>query len=270
MTKGFNYNINEIGSVAFTLNFDEDSYAEYLSDNGIGDSQQARFSFVKDYCDYDVECTDSETYHHLCYATMTIDEIVEIFGSQMANDVLKDCMDGNEHTFEPLEYQNDEVDLNDPEQLSQAAMKYLKYGKYFKGARGFILPNGVFVYTESEHNMCSRIPGVNGTYHFIDLGCIRVLPNSVDISKKPTDEQRITLYEVIRCYEDSELDVDLTNKQIGVVHRQYSHYYPQDVWYDISNYFKGKTTNRQTLYEKITLKDIRKMVYESIERLLQN
>lgn len=275
MTKSFNYNLNEIGSVSFTLNFDEDSYAEYLSDNGIGDSQQARFAFVKDYCDYDVECTDSETYHHLCYTTMTIDEIVEIFGSQMANDVLKDCMDGDEHTFEPLAYQNDEVDLNNPEQLSQAAMKYLKYGKYFKGARGFILPNGVFVYTEAEHNMCSRIPGVNGTYHFIELGCVRVLPNSLDIAKLPTKEQFNTIYQVLRCYENNTIYIDLMNDKIGNMSREYSYYYPQDVAYDISNYFKGKPMNKQRMNENkqtitITLNDINRMVYESVSRLYEN
>ena len=266
MSNCSSYNLNDIGSVLFSLNFDEDSYMEYLSENGVNDSQQARIAFVKDNCDYDVECTDSETYHHLCYDTMTIDEIESMFGPEMAKDVLTDCMDGNEHTFEPLEYQNDEVDLTNPDELSKVAMKYLKYGKYFKGARGFILPNGVFVYTEAEHNMCSRIPGVKGTFHFIELGCIRVLPNSLDMAQMPTKEQFKTIYQVLRCYENSQISVDLMNGKIGNISREYSYYYPQDVVYDISNYFKGK----QTIHEvNLTINDLNRMVYESVSKVVK-
>lgn len=262
----FNYDLNEIGNVTFQLNFDDDYYNEWLSENGVTDSQQARFSFVRDCCDYDVEYTDSETYHHLGYATMTIDEIENVFGQKMAMNVLRSCMDGNEHTFEPLEYQNDEVDLNDPKQLSDAAMKYLKYGKYFKGARGFILPNGVVVYTDSEHNMCTRIPGVNGTYHFIDLGCIRVLPNSLDMAKMPTTEQFNTMYQVLRCYEDSELYLDLMNKQIGNFSKKYTYYDPDDVVLEIERYFKGGNMRNNPLYE-ITRKDLHWMINEVIKRI---
>lgn len=55
-----NYDINEIGSVTFKLDFDEDDYNEYLEDNGLTDSNDSKFEFVRDNCTYDAEFTDSQ------------------------------------------------------------------------------------------------------------------------------------------------------------------------------------------------------------------
>ena len=245
------YDISDIGSIKFTLNYDEDEYAEYLEDNEVPDCKETQLEFVKDNCSYDVEFTDSEYYHHLGYDTMYYDEIESMFGENLANDVLNDCMDGQEHDFEPQSYATEELNLEDPDVLSNAAMKYLKHGEYFKNARGFILPNGVVVYTETEHNQCSKVPGVKGTFHFIGLGCIRILDHSIDLAKAPTDAQIKTLYKVLRNYYSEELYVDLMNKQIGNFSKKYDYCDPDDVISDIQKYFKG-IIHKSSIFEAKT------------------
>lgn len=233
------YDISDIGSVKFTLNYDEDDYNEYLEDNGLTDCSESQIEFVKDNCSYDVEFTDSDYFHHLGYDTMYYDEIESMFGERLAEDVLKDCMDFQEHEFEPQSYANEQINLEDPNELSNLAMKYLKHGEYFKNARGFILPNGVIVFTETEHNQCSKVPGVNGTFHFIELGCIRILDHAIDIAKKPTDAQYKVLYRILKYYYTEELYLDLMNKQIGNFSKKYDSCEPDDVISDIERYFKG-------------------------------
>ena len=243
------YDISDIGSVKFTLNYDEDDYREYLEDNELTDCAESQIEFVKENCSYDVEFTDSEYFHHLGYDTMYYDEIESMFGENFAEDVLKDCMDGEEHDFEPQSYANEEINLEDPNELSNLAMKYLKHGEYFRNARGFILPNGVIVYTEMEHNQCSKVPGVKGTFHFIELGCIRILDHSIDMAKKPTKEQYKTLYRILKFYYTEELYLDLMNKQIGSFSKKYQYCEPDDVVSDIEKYFKGIMPKSNQLYE---------------------
>ena len=267
------YDVTDIGSVYFTLNFDEDWYEEYLLDNGLQDTEKNKYEYIKDNCDYDVEFTDSETYHHLGYDTMTIDEIEDFFGEMMANEVFKDCMDEEQHEYEPYNYISQSVDITDPNELSQIAIKCLQHGEYFKNARGFILPNGIVVYTDQEHNMCSKIPGIKGTFHFIELGCIRVLPNGIDLSKKPTNEQYKTLYKVLKCYYSEELYLDLMNKQIGNFSKKYQYCDPDEIINDINKYFKGIMRNNK-IYETMKVisldeNKIRKIVSETLKRALK-
>ena len=238
------YDPSEIGEIACTLDFDEDLYQEYLQDNELTDSPQAKEEYIRNECTYDVELYDAETYHQCGYEQMTIEQIEENFGAAIAADVFKECMDGKEHRYEPLAYDNEVVDLNNPVALSDAAMKRLKHGEYSKNCRGFILPNGVVVYTGAEHNMCSQVPGVQGTYHFIELGCIRVLDHSVDLAVAPTSEQWQTLYDVFNSYYGDTLYLDLMNKQIGVASKQYSGLDPQEAIDDIRNYFNYGTKPR--------------------------
>ena len=242
------YDPSEIGEIACTLDFDEDWYQEYLQDNELTDNPQAKEEFIRNECTYDVELYDAETYHQCGYEQMTIEQIEENFGAAIAADVFKECMDGKEHRYEPLAYDNEVVDLSNPVTLSDAAMKRLKHGGYSKDCRGFILPNGVVVYTGAEHNMCSQIPGVNGTYHFIDLGCIRVLDHSIDLAVKPTSEQWNTLWKVFDSYYGDTLYLDLMNKQIGTASKTYSGLDPQEAVDDIRNYFNYGAKPRSAVY----------------------
>ena len=257
------FDITEIGEIHCTLNFDEDWYNDYLQENGLSNSQEVFQNYVREQCDYEIEYYDSETFHSMCeYETMTIDEIEENFGSEIARDVFNECMDGKEHSFEILAYQNDIVDINNPEELNAAAVKVLRHGGYFKGCRGFILTNGVVVYTESEHNNCTRISGVKGTSHFIELGNIRVLDHSIDICKKPTPQQTKVLWEVLDSYYGEVLYLDLFEKGIGRFSQQYRSCDPSEVMNDINSYYNRGARiamNEDTL---------RKFISESITRIL--
>ena len=104
-----NFDISEIGQIDCTLNFDEDWYEDYLRENNLEDSDSVRMEYVKEHCDYDVNFLDSDTYHSMGYETMTYDEIVDEFGENIANAVLKYCMDGKEQSFELSEYDNETI-----------------------------------------------------------------------------------------------------------------------------------------------------------------
>lgn len=260
-----NFDISEIGQIDCTLNFDEDWYEDYLRENNLEDSDSVRMEYVKEHCDYDVNFLDSDTYHSMGYETMTYDEIVDEFGENIANAVLKYCMNGKEQSFELAEYDNETVDLNDKNALNSYAIKVLRHGQYTKNCRGFILTNGVVVYTDLEHNQCTRIPGVKGTAHFIELGNIRVLDHSVDLAQKPTDAQREVLNDVFNSYYGEEVYLDLMNKNIGYVSKKYNYAEPYEILNDISKYFNGRL--KRNTYE-ITLKDIKYMVTECVKRLM--
>lgn len=251
------YDMSQVGEIECSLDFDYDAYEEYLTDNGLTDNTESKMNFIRDYdVEYDVELKDSETYHTFDYERMTINDIEEEFGSAIANDVLQDCMDGKSHRYEPLAYDNEAVDVNDPSALSDAAMQRLSNGEYTKDCRGFILPNGVVVYTDSEHNMCTRIPGITSTYHFIELGCIRLLDHSVDLAKAPTSNQIKTLEQVFDAYYRDTLYLDLMNKEIGLASKKYRDLHPEEVFRDIDNYFRYGIKPKESIYESIDELDL--------------
>ena len=222
---------------------------QILSENGYGQDEIGEIACcINDDGDYDVELFDAETYHKCGYEIMTIDEIEENFGRQIASEVETECADGKEHRYELAMYDNETIDLTDKQALSTAAMQRLRYGEYTRNCRGFILPNGVIVYTDAEHNMCTRIPGIKNTFHFIQLGCIRVLDHSIDLACQPTPKQWAVLEEIFDSYYGQRLDVDLMNKQIGNASKTYYNLEPDEIINDIRNYFStGKI--RRSVYE---------------------
>ena len=228
---------------------------QILSENGYGQDEIGEIACcINDDGDYDVELFDAETYHRCGYEVMTLDEIEENFGSQIANEVKTECADGKEHRYELAMYDNETIDLTNKQALSTAAMQRLRHGEYTRNCRGFILPNGVTVYTDAEHNMCSQIPGVKGTFHFIELGCIRVLDHSVDLAVTPTSEQWQTLWDVFNAYYGDTMYLDLMNKQIGTASKQYSELDPQEAIDDIRNYFNHGVkpkSNTYRMYESV-------------------
>ena len=136
------------------------------------------------------------------------------------------------------------------EDVDEVAKRILPITTYYPGCRGFILYDGTIVQTDAEHNMCSVIDGVNGTFHFIELGNIRILNQSADLAKQPTPQQKRVLAQVIESYSNSDFYLDImTGDAIGV------HYYQPDyrrVLGDIDRYFsEGIKPNPEQLYEQI-------------------
>ena len=214
-----NIDLSEVGRVDYQFDFDEDEYKEWLEDNELVDSEESKLKYYTEEYLYEVTYYDNQTYHYMDSDQMVAyDDLEELFGEGMAKEILKTCMtDGSGHFDTEDLYSEGDYDVNNPEELNDIAMKILPHGEYFKDCRGFILSNGVVVYTEGEHNDVLRIPGIDSKWQFIELGNIRLLPNSIDIGAEPTREQEQVLREVIGSYDGEEfyLDIFTENGEIG-------------------------------------------------------
>ena len=201
-----------IGAVNYSWDFDEDEYQEWLRDDmeGAQPTNENLREYIEDNVTFEIEYLDNETLHHFDSDNLTFSELEDEFGENMANKMLQTCLKDGSGSFETCDlYEDEVVDLNDPDSVNAMAVKLLQHGDYYKDCRGFILTNGEVVYTPAEHNQCSIIDGVNGTFDFIRLGNIRVLSQSIDLSKMPTREQMLTLRKVINSYADEVLYVDI-------------------------------------------------------------
>lgn len=204
------FDSSEIGGVDYSWDFDEDEYKEWLEEAEYENTQESLMEYINDNVEFELEYLDNETYHTCGTDYVDYDTLEDMFGSKMQNEILTTCMNDGSGSFETVNlYSDDEVDVNNKDSINNMAMKLLRHGDYFKDCRGFILTNGVVVYTESEHNEICRIPNINNKFDFIRMGNIRVLPQSIDIGDKPTSEQRDVLRRVIACYADEELYLDI-------------------------------------------------------------
>lgn len=235
LTEG--YDFNEIGQINYSYSFDEEEYMDWLEWEELEKSDETLLQFYKEAVTYNLDLLDSDTYHHMAYQDLTYDEIIDEYGERIADRILDDCMEDGEGYLEIGEILADDIDIHNPEELNAEAMKLLKNGRYFKGARGYILTNGVVVYTEAEHNMASIINGVDGTFHFISLGNIRVLPNGIDLAAKPTPQQERVLMQVIKAYTQETLYVDYMNTKIGNISKTYNRPNYEMVMRDINKVF---------------------------------
>lgn len=215
-----NIDLSEVGEVECETYFDEDEYNEWLTDNELTDSKEARVQYYTDEITYEVTYLDKETFHTMeTDYTVMYSDLVELFGDKMAQTILINCMQDGKYTFETFElYSDNTYDLSNPNEVNDIAMKLFPHGEYYKDCRGFILSNGVIVYTPSEHNDICLIPGVDDKFQFVEMGNIRLLPNSIDIGAEPTSEQEDVLRQVIASYADDELYLDIFTDggEIGV------------------------------------------------------
>lgn len=224
-----NIDLSDVGKVRYSFYFDEEEYQEWLGDNELMDSPESKRKYYAEEYLYDVEYYDYETLHYmdsddgLCY-----DDLIELFDDEdVADRILNDCMTNGGGSFETDElYADYSVNLENPYEVNDIAVKMFPHGKYYKGARGFILTNGVMIFTEGEHNEIERIPGMDaggpgaGKSRFVEMGNIRVLPNSVDIGREPTWEQEMVLKQILKEYDGEEfyLDVCSGGDVIGVTY----------------------------------------------------
>lgn len=254
-----------VGQVNYSWDFDEDEYNEYLQENGLENNQKVFEEYINDYVEFEIEYLDNDTFHTMNCEYLNYYDVIENFGEKMAMKMVRDCQTRGEGSFETYELYDENVDINNPKELNDIAVKLLQHGKYYKDCRGFILTNGEVVYTPSEHNQCTIIDGVKGTFHFISLGNIRVLQQSIDLSKAPTKEQREVLRKVIASYSDSELYLDIMTPN-GDFSAKYINPDWRFVLAEIDRYFQEgiKPQGRQRYYE--SLKIIKKILKEEVEK----
>lgn len=257
-----------VGQVNYSWDFDEDEYHDWLMEDMEGEnpSDGNLKQYIEDNVTFDIEYLDNDTFHYFDGDNLMYYQLEDEFGEKMANKILQDCLQNGEGSFETYElYEDDIVDINNPESLNTAAVKLLQHGSYYKDCRGFILSNGEVVYTPVEHNQCSIINGVNGTFDFIRLGNIRVLQQSIDLSKPPTPEQSRVLRQVINAYSDDVLYVDIItdNGQTGT---SYVRPTISRVMGEIARYFNdGIQLQGSKMYEEFALLADKKLIKESNE-----
>lgn len=238
------YDLNEVGEIEFSWDFDEDGYREFLEENSYSDSQEAFMEYVNDYVSFDLEYFDSDTYHHMDYDSLSFPELKEEFGDSVANEVLSCCREEDSCRLDQSElYSDDDVSVED------AAMKLLRNGAYFKGCRGFILQNGVVVYTDAEHNMVTRINGVNSKFDFIRMGNIRVLDASLDMCQEPTEKQYNVIEKVLSSYKGETFYLDFFGKSGGEYGVMYQSEEPYRVMNDIRKYYEEGVKPKGDSYE---------------------
>jgi len=259
-----NINLDGVGELEIGWDFDEDDYRDWLSENGLEHNKQSLIAYVGDSVTFEVEYFDNDTYHHMGYDYADYDDMVNNFGEELTHEIIGEIDKNGSYRIETSElYNSEEFDVNNPDELNNIAMKILNHGEYYKGCRGFILTNGVIVYTPAEHNMVSQINGIRGTFDFIKKGNIRILNQSIDLSKPPTPEQREVLRKVIASYSNEELYVDIMdgNGECG------STYVKPDWRYvmgEIDRYFsEGIRPRGNTYYEGVQKKWLNTIHHDS-------
>lgn len=288
MGRNFIPDISTIGGFNYSWDFDIDEYKEWLADEELQNTPENYEEYIRYNVTFTCNYVDHETLHDTGdSADFTYEELAEEYGERVADLIRKDLESGkSEGYIEKMDLFDDDVDISDPYKLADIAMKMLPNGGYYKGARGFILANGTVVYTESEHNECGIIPGVNGTFHFIELGNIRVLPNCIDIGKKPTLEQKRTLAQVISSYLNDRLYVDFMtdNSEHSVTYTFYDEADWRTVLNEIDRFFnegikpqdrifENKLHNRKKHMKKRIIRlnesELNRVIIESVKRVIR-
>ena len=214
--------LSEVGEICFEWDFDREEYEEWLTEGEIEDSQEALMEYINDNVTFEVDCKDVETYHSMGRPEwMSFEDLCENFGENGAEMILNQCRENNgSGRLETMELLDAEIDINNPLELNNQAKKLLPHGGYTKGCRGFILTDGTVVYTPSEHNEIQRISGIDSKFQFIRLGNIRIMPQSIDLAKEPTQEQWEVMRQVINSYSDQPFYIDIFdgNAEIGAMY----------------------------------------------------
>lgn len=265
--------ISEIGEFEYTWDFDKEEYLEYLEDSGLEDNYENLRYYIENFVTFDISFFDNDTFHEFANEIMYLEEIKNEFGENLANTVLSDCMEKDEGRVETVMLFDEKIDINNPKELNELAMKLLQHGDYHKNCRGFILTNGVVVYTPNEHNQCTVIDGIKNTFHFISLGNIRVLQNSIDIAKPPTAEQRTVLAKVINSYSNEELYVDINNCSVTYqkpnwryVLGEIDRYFSEGIKPQGKNFYesKKKMNNKKILINESQIRELKlSYIFES-------
>ncbi len=264
--------LNDYGMIEYSWDFDEDEYHEYLEEESLEDSAETLEEYIQDNVRFEVEFFDNETFHQVKCEDYYYDDLEDAFDEKVARIIINDCKKSGKGKLEiSCLYDDEELDLNDNEQVNDRAMKVLSYGKFYEGCRGFILTNGMVVYTPAEHNQCTAINGVKGTFDFIRMGNIRILDHSIDIGKYPTESQFMVLQKVIRTYSPLYMDIITGGTEISKIYERPNY---EMVVRDIKKAFgvkesfthkTAKKNRKNVLYSAInTIFDIKTLIVDAL------
>ena len=115
-----------------------------------------------------------------------------------------------------------------------------------------------------EHNQCSAIPGVKGTFHFLELGNIRLVKNSIDIATMPTYEQMKVLEEVLDSYYGNTVYLDMSQKGKEKKSLVFNDCETNEVLSQIKRYYGGIRISENSLREMI-IEQVNKQIQKYIQ-----
>lgn len=239
------YDISTIGQIDFEWDFDQESYEEWLAEECLDNSKESMRRYVEDgNVEFSLDLMDNDTYHHMAYAYMSLSDIEDAYGEAIANEIYNVCVEDGGGSLEPSVVLDKVIDLNDPKEVGEQARLLFDTEPYRYGDRGFILKDGTFIHTDAEHNMCTRLNGVNGTYHFISLGNIRVGVDCADILAEPTAEQYKVLRTILASFEGEPFYLMIGKHQIAF--RRLS---PMNVLNQIKRFWAEGIIPQDSMYE---------------------
>ena len=255
------------GGINCALNFDDDLYEEYLQDNDLQDTPEVKKEYAKNECDWDIEYLDGETWHACENKTLNYSEMEDDFGERLASEILNDCMDESEHSYEFDLYRDDDVDIQNPKSLNAAAKKVMATvdspcGKF----RGWILTDGTVLNAGWDHNACFRIsPEIKYREDFTKLGNVRFSDVSLEFGKYPTTEQLQMVREFCDYHSGDDIYVDFLGGKNGRADKKYHGLDYSELKDDLYNYYAyGSIGGRGGMFEA----KIKKIVAESVRGAL--
>lgn len=277
-----NIDLSEVGEIYYEWDFNEDEYREWLNDNEDENgnpyqhSQERLMEYIEDgNVEFTLEFTDNDIHQTMDREYYDYNSLSNEFEERMVNEILQDCIKNGKGEIEMILYYDEDIDVNNPSEVNRKAHQLFKPSSYYKGLRGFILTDGTIIETPAEHNECTRIPNVKGTYHFITLGNIRLLQNSIDIGQLPTPQQERVLYQVIGQHENDTLYVDVITKkrdygwqELDPDPRQVLNKIKQYIINGIKPLNENKNIMKNKTIMKITEKQLKKVIKESVQKIL--
>ena len=90
--------LDGVGEVEITWDFDEDEYKETLEELEVGESYSVD-SYIKEYVTFNVETFDCETYHHISYETLDYNDLEETFGEKKTLQIINDLKENGSSRF---------------------------------------------------------------------------------------------------------------------------------------------------------------------------
>jgi hypothetical protein len=93
---GYFVRINEsvdldgVGAVEITWDFDEDEYSEWLQETEYENTQEALNEYINDCVTFEIEYFDNDTFHHMGFDSAYYDEIEDVYNMALEMNCFKE------------------------------------------------------------------------------------------------------------------------------------------------------------------------------------
>ena len=197
--------IESINTIEYYVKEEE----EYFGD----EDEEYNGDLLEKYLVYDIECKNTDYDVVFAEDNMTIEEIEESLGSEIAQKITNRegyTKDNESYYLTDLLY-SISVDDNNVDEVNAAAKRlFSTCDSYYKDCRGYILTDGTILdFGPNTDHISIGSVGNQRIASFLQLGNIRIGVQSIELACEPTFEQKRQLRRMINYYSDEELYVDI-------------------------------------------------------------